>query len=513
VAQALTPGRCAIAVALVSLAGGALTLNHHLVGVFYDDGLYASLAWALSHGYGYAHPNLPGAPAAIHFPPLYPLVLSPLFGLLTLPAAAFSGLVLNLVFASAASGLVAWHAIRTELLGPGIPGWVVAALVALAALAIPVLTILSALLSEPVFTLLLVAAIILADRPPRSWTPDRAAAAAGLAAALSFLTRSLGLAAGIGVVVWTFGAARERRLGVYGPVARRRAMLAGAPFAAACLAWFLWVGVHRGGLDPLLASDYGSYLAVARGAGVGALTARIVDLVRPLSVLVLGWVPNRIVYYAVGVPALVVGLYGLLRLLRRSPIGVTLVAYLAVLACWPIPPDRFLWAVLPWLTLVWASGAAALWRRAALRVPIVIVIVALAGGYARYEIRGFAGRWWDLAAQRISTTLTTVLPAIDSLPPTAVIAADHDPLIWLYTRRPAVPFYLYRLDNDAVLEPSAAVHRAYLERQGVTHILLAGREMGASEELERLAAAYPGWLVAVRHWPDGQELYMVRREP
>ena len=47
-------------VAAVALAVGILALNQVLVGVFYDDGLYAGLATALASGLGYVHPNLPG---------------------------------------------------------------------------------------------------------------------------------------------------------------------------------------------------------------------------------------------------------------------------------------------------------------------------------------------------------------------------------------------------------------------------------------------------------------------
>src|SRR5574342_103999 len=102
----------------VALAGGALTLNHYLVGVFYDDGMYAGLAWALARGLGYVHPNLPGMPAAVHFPPLYPLLLAPLFGALPVSAAALAGKVLNVALAAGGAGLIAWHATRRELLGP-----------------------------------------------------------------------------------------------------------------------------------------------------------------------------------------------------------------------------------------------------------------------------------------------------------------------------------------------------------------------------------------------------------
>src|SRR5438067_450073 len=111
--------RAGVAAGLVALAGGALTLNHMLPGVFYDDGLYVGIAYALSHGLGYAHPHLPGYPAAVHFPPLYPLVLAPFVGLLPLSAAVFAAKVLNIVLGAVAAGLIAWYATRVELLrGP-----------------------------------------------------------------------------------------------------------------------------------------------------------------------------------------------------------------------------------------------------------------------------------------------------------------------------------------------------------------------------------------------------------
>jgi hypothetical protein len=62
--------KAGLATAAATLAVGLLTLNQALVGVFYDDGLYAGLATALASGLGYVHPNLPGLPGAVHYPPL-----------------------------------------------------------------------------------------------------------------------------------------------------------------------------------------------------------------------------------------------------------------------------------------------------------------------------------------------------------------------------------------------------------------------------------------------------------
>ena len=102
--------------AAATLAVGLLALNQALVGVFYDDGLYAGLATALASGHGYVHPNLPGMPGAVHYPPLYPAILTPLFGLLSVHAAATAGKILNALLNAGAAGLIAWHVTKTELL-------------------------------------------------------------------------------------------------------------------------------------------------------------------------------------------------------------------------------------------------------------------------------------------------------------------------------------------------------------------------------------------------------------
>src|SRR3989441_11211085 len=119
----------AVVVFAVTLACGALALNRQLVGVFYDDGLYADVAYALTHGLGYVHPHLPGHPAVVHFPPLYPLLLTPLFGTLSVATAGFVARVVNVLLGALAAGPVAWHATRSELPGPAAPRWLAATVV------------------------------------------------------------------------------------------------------------------------------------------------------------------------------------------------------------------------------------------------------------------------------------------------------------------------------------------------------------------------------------------------
>ncbi|MBI1967772.1 MAG: hypothetical protein HYS40_07265 [Gemmatimonadetes bacterium] len=493
-AAGLTPRRGAAAVAAVALAGGALALNRFLVGVFYDDGVYAGLALALSGGQGYVHPHLPGTPGAVHYPPLYPLVLAPVFGLLPVDAAATAAKVLNLLLAALGAGLIAWHAQQRRLLGEAAPAWLAPAVVAAAALAIPVLATQSVLFAEPVFVVLLALAVIGADAGR--------AGPAGVATALALLTRSIGVAAGAGLVLHLLVVRRE-------PL--RRAVLAFAPVALAGAGWGLWVVTHQRGIDPALALNYGSYGEILKQAGLASFGVSAPDLPRPLAAITLGWLPAAPLVWLFALPAVGILGYGLALLVRRSSVGLMLPFYLAILAVWPYPPDRFLWAVLPWLGLAWVAGAVAVWRRTRLRIPVAVVAAVVMIGYARYEVRGFAGRWWEGAARAISGNFRELLPDLRALPAEAVLATDDETLVWLYTRRTAVPLYLYDYQGRETVEPSPAEHRAYLERMGVTHVVLASASAEAAREVRALLTAYPEWLTGVHRWSGGRWIFAVNR--
>jgi len=484
-----------ITVAVIVGLVGLITLNDTLVGVFYDDGLYAGLARALGTGQGYVHLHLPGAPAAVHYPPLYPVLLAPLFGALSLPAAALAAKVLNLILAATAAGLVAWHADRTRILGEGLPRWLAPTIVAAAAISIPVLATQAVLFSEPLFAVLFAAAIIAADRdPPRP-------VLAGTFAALTLLTRSIAIAAAAGIVVYLLLVRRADW--------RVAAQVAG-PVIVAALGWGLWVFTHGQGIDPALGLNYGGYGDVVSQTGLGAFGVSLLDLPRPLGALTLSWLGVPIVYKVVGLAALAVGLYGLVLLARRSAAGWSLIGYLAILAVWPYPADRFLWAVLPWLALAWTAGAVELARRQPrLRVAMLALGACIVVGYGINEVRGLAGGWWGSTARGISANFRELLPAIAALPESSVVATDDEALVWLYTGRKAIPFYLWSRRGREVVEPLPAEHRAYLERQGVTHVLLTGRGSGSDRELDALLGTYRGWLIATRVWPGTRALFRV----
>jgi len=147
-----------------------------------------------------------------------------------------------------------------------------------------------------------------------------------------------------------------------------------------------------------------------------------------------------------------------------------------------------------------------------IQVPVAVLAALLAFGYVRYEARGLANHWWDLTATRISANLTELLPAIDSLPADAVVATDNDPLVWVYTHRRAVPFYLYAYSGRQLLQPLPDFQMSYLRRVGVTHVLISGLGTGSAEQLDRLLGAYPGVFTVVRRWSNGRALFEVQRD-
>ena len=481
--------------AAVTLAVGLLTLNQALVGVFYDDGLYAGLATAVASGHGYVHPNLPGMPGAVHYPPLYPVLLTPFFGVLSVKSAAIAGKILNALLNSGAAGLIAWHATKTELLGGTVPRWVAGAIVSAAAVAIPVLATQGVLFAEPLFSVLLAVAVIVADRGTR----PRLAGAAG---ALALLTRSIGIAIIAGIVCFLL----LRR-------APRRVIVAVVlPAVIAALGWGLWVTTHARQIDPALALGYGTYFAHVSQAGLSAVAVNLPDMSRPLEALAFGWIPVRWLYGILATASLGVGLYGLWLVARRSAIGLSLVFYFMILAIWPHPPDRFLWAVLPWLALIWAVAVAELWRRwPRVRIPVAVLAALAVGGYLHYEYRGFSGRWWDAQARAISANFAELLPVVQNLPDSAVVATDDEALVWLYSRRRSVPLYLESYHGRELIRPTPSEHRAYLERMGVTHVLLASATSPSAIELRGLIGAYPSLLTAIYRWPDGRWLFAMNR--
>jgi hypothetical protein len=503
----------AVAAGVVVAAAVGVNLGGSLVGVFYDDGIYLALARSLAEGHGYHLLYLPGAPAAVTYPFLYPLFLAALWKV----APAFPGNVV--LFGAANALLLGLFAallvlyLRRRPAADG-PTWAWAVLVAASATVLPLVIVATVLFSEPLFLVLFVAACWVGDAA-RDAAPGRRAWAlalvAGLLAGAAALTRSLGTVAVVAIPLSLLLARRPRA-----------AALAAAA-AAACLApWMLWVARHHGGVDPALVSSYGTYADVLAQAGWASVSpAALADLARPLGAVALapfhgGW------RFYLGVPALVLLAAGFAPLVVRAPaLGWSLLGYLAVVVVWPVRPDRFLWAVWPMLAVVFVLGAARVWRRAAAfgppaariaRACVVATAAVVVVGYGYYQVRGYRRGDATRLQRGISATLEEVLPWVrQDTPADAVVAVDDEALFWLYTGRRAVPAYVWRRRGRVGESFGPDSLRAWLERSGASYVLLTGPASVDAPTMNALLGKYPGYLRVVRVWPGSVVAFAVNR--
>lgn len=463
------------------------------VGVFYDDGIYVTLAKALAEGAGYHNIHLPGAPAAVHYPILYPAALSLLWRIWpAFPA----NVVLFQLFDAAALGVAAWlvarHAARWDL-----PlGALLATLVAGFA-AFPLLTIVGVRFSEPLFLALGAGAILLADRGFHS---RDATLAALVLAALATLTRSIGIAMviGIAIVAWRRGARRQLVLGL------------GAA-AALLVPWGLWVAMHTAGLDPHLAANYGSYVTDVGQSGIrGVIAGLDFRSLSPMLRLTLPTLPG-VLWYPLAAGLLAAVATGAWRVRHHSPALVaSLAAYLGMVTLWPHRPDRFIWIVFPWLALLAVTGALAAARRGrGWRVAGVVIALAVAAGYPRREAISLATRGFARTAEGIGQSFEVLLPSLrDEIPPDAVIASADEALVYLYAGRHAVPSYLFDWSGRGRVWRGVEDAFAFYCHSGVTHVALTGPgEDAAPLVLDLVTRGVLDTLFALR---DGPSLYRLR---
>ncbi len=507
-APRLTGRPWALAAGAVVAAVIAASLPGALVGVFYDDGIYAVLARSLAEGRGYRLLHLPGAPAAVHYPFGYPLFLAALWKLG--PAfPANTGLLLG----ANAVLMGVFAALATAYLGPRLPlpRGVTALTVTAACLAVPMIAVATVLFSEPLFLVLAAGALWSADAAregagPRGW---RLAALAGVLAGLAALTRSIGVSVILGVVV------------AIGLRARGRGALAAGLAAAVLMPWLVFARANAGATDPAMVSNYGTYGQFLAQAGTDWFSpGSLVDLLVPLGAVALPPLGTtaRIV---LGLAALAVMLRGGAVLLRRTPaLAVMLVGYLAIVALWPYGPSRFLWGIMPWLAAALAAGVAVLWTAdgaasGALRSRRALAAAAgaaCAAGYLWTQSGGWL-RGAATAAQRdISATLGEVLPWIrEGTDSTAIIAGEDEALLYLYTGRRAVPSFLWRVRGRDAESFGPDTLKAFLERTGATHLILSGPGSDAAPTVDALLGRHPGLLRVVRAWPNPILAFEVRR--
>jgi len=426
-----------------------------MVGVFFDDGIYVTLAKSLAEGTGYRSIHLPDAPAAVHYPPLYPLALSVLWKLWpSFPENVTLFKLFDCATLGAAAGIIAAHTRRMQL--PRVAQYLV---VTLGMTAFPVLTLVGVRFSEPFFLVLFAGAIAAADRG--QVTVGRGAVA-GVLAGLATLTRSIGVAAVVGIplALWFRG--------------RRAAAIASAVAAiAVALPWWLWLARHAEGIDPRLASNYGTYTQFASQAGLSGLLAGL-DLraLGPFPRLLLPGLPT-VVWAALAALLAAAVVIGIVTVFPRVPtLGWVLLPYLGIVTLWPFTPDRFMWVLLPWVGLFGTAGALRAWRWG--RVPRLLTLllgVSVVWGFGWFQAISVVDRRFTVTADRSSRPFALLASGIvTAVPEDAVIASDGEAMVYLYTGRKTVPAYLFRLDGRRMEPFGVDATASYFCESGVTHL-------------------------------------------
>jgi hypothetical protein len=493
------------------LAVAMLVMTSTPVGVFYDDGQYVILAKALASGEGYRYLNIPGHPAATHFPPAYPAFLAVLWWLWpSFPEnVVLFRFATAVLFAIAAAGWTHFAISRLRL----------DARVALAGvigftLGIPVVLTTNVLFSEPLFLALLWPAILAAER---ALSEDEetmlAPVAAGLLCGVLALVRTIGIAGGVTLILLL---ARRRW---------RAGLLFALALGACLLPWQIWTAAHLHDVPSALSASYGAYLPLIadtyREVGgqffIAVVRKNAGELARPFMIL---FAPanSQALRLLLLLPLGVALALGVRRCWRAAPSLVGfLAAYLAIVVVWPFAPDRFIWGVWPLIGVLFTLGVveAAPWRGAGRarwpRLALLVGLAVAAVGYLRYNAYGYAKGWYD-SAQRSAAESSQ--PAAQWIArhgaPGDVVATDADPLIYLYTGRQAVPNVGWALTDyleRRPVEPRRAETRAIMDRYRPRFVVVTSPAAPAAQGVEAMMRATPSELRLIEVLPGGGAVF------
>ncbi|MDQ6633190.1 MAG: hypothetical protein M3Z10_00335 [Gemmatimonadota bacterium] len=462
-----------IGLAALGFSMGVLVIDGAPVGVFADDAFYVILARSIAEGHGIRFLNLPGSPAATHFPPGYPLALAALWRMApTFPAnlivfKAFNALCLAVI----TPGVARYARIRL-----GDPRLAIAAGV-VTAVSMPLLILGSMLLSELFFLTLLVLLLPEVERAVEEPISPGRLAGLGAAIALCALVRTHGIVLIPASAVVLLVRRRWRDAATVGGVA-----------IACLLPWQLWSARHGGTLPAPLLGQYDSYTRWwmqgyhSMGPRILALTlGKTVD--ESLGMFAVLFSPMRGTFAHAATLLLLGGMMalGARAEWRRIPVTLLFLAgYLVIVLLWPGAPSRFLWGIWPLFLLLLAAGARAAWQASLASRPVRRAVVAAAAawlvvGYAAYEARGFRGRWWSSIARGSTRRIEGAVQwTLGHTTPADLVAADDDGTIFLYTGRRTVP-----------------------ARSFTTAQYLTGRPSSPSEDLSSILDAYPVRAVVV----------------
>jgi len=437
-AQRLAP----LIVVVAAVLAGVHAIDASPVGVFYDDAHYVILGRALALGEGYRFINVPGAPAATHFPPGYPALLAILWRLSpSFPENIALFKMVNAVLLGAVALGAYWIARRLFAMTA-----IVASLVALAStVAVPALLLSSNVISEVLFLSVLLPLLVVAEEGPRRAGPGRAALL-GIGAGALCMIRSHAI---VIIPAIAIAYALHRR--------HREAAIAAAAGIVVLLPWLLWVRHNDPLVPPPLRGQYGSYGAwLAEGLrshGVGLLVESLrQNVITSAAIIARSFsVARNVMLDAVAVLAvLTLCVAGAVDFAKRARVALLFILlYLVIVLLWPFSPLRFIWGIWPLVVQLMVAGTRHLWRlpverahrwaRAGRVVAVGAGTVALVGALS-FNVRGYANAWWATVSRNFSPRIQPQLVWVSEKTGHAdVIVADDEGAVYLYTGRRAVP--------------------------------------------------------------------------
>jgi len=463
------------------------------LGHFQDDGIYWTCAKSIASGMGYRIESLPGAPYQTKYPPLYPLLLAPIWKW----NPAFPG---NLRVAM----LAAWLALPLFLLaarrfldGACVPAALVWLVLGALALNPFIVFFSTTLMPELLFTALVLTAIFLAGRAED--TGCRCAALmAGLAAGLAYLTKS--------------SAAPLLATVPLGLLLRRQARSAGifsAGMLPAMAAWALWSRAHLEPTSDAVTIYYTDYLRfhrmdVAWSDFPALVWKNLNSLVQGAGGLIHFSVSasfaTRLLLTVLGVAA-IAGIVRWTRRTRQLQYPLFAAGFSLQLLLWNFPPnERLLLPLAPLLCLGFAVESSHLlrmlrasWRggvksNRAAAVVILALLAVLGASIAVSTGQALTGYLPGVViearcARRYSLPLYRWME--QNLPPRAAVLTCHDTVLYLNTGiRAARPIVMsmpqYRYDTAAMRRPFESLS-TYARQHGFEYFLLTRRDYSSGE--------------------------------
>jgi hypothetical protein len=453
------------------------------LGFYHDDSIYWVSGHSLAMGEGYRIESLPGTPFQTKYPPLYCALLA---GIWKINPQFPANLPLATLFSWLMLPLFLW-ALWVLLADYGFTGRRRSLMLLVAGLS-PVAVVFSfSLMPELLFTALLIASLILAERAARAEAPAWLVVAAGICAGLAYLAKSIALPL---LVTVPFCFALRRHY--------KKAAIFFVTMLPAVAGWQWWVSRHLTHAWDLVTLYYTNYV------GFQSYNVPLSDLPLVIWYNLDGFLMGAGKLLIFDVPfgskhlervVAIAAIAGCVRLTaRRRELQYPLagLGMAAILLVWHFPPDqRFVFPLYPLLLmglatelanfgavlrLTWAKPKFSDRFAAALVGGLLAVVALFAVFCTAYGLTRFVPGVFATYRAELQTREPAYAWIARNAPPDANVYAYDDPILFLYTGRrscrlPIPPKFLYHGDDNGIVKLMASMP-SFARENRLTYLLL-----------------------------------------